>query len=148
MVCENITAACGREAVQVPIAGRAHPAVILSPPHSRLWYPSRHSESAVGRAVRGRLSLSADEESLRALLFARPPQSLDCALDSEALAPSLSSARSILCRLCQKSAHKSPFSSIRLRRFFMLNFSGFRVDRSSLISTGVDTGAFGKARTV
>src|ERR1700739_3709455 len=67
---------------------------------------------------------------------------------SSAMVPRCSRIGSILWRLCQKSAHKSPFSLSRLKRFFTLNFSGFRVGRNSLISTGVDRGAFGNARTV
>src|SRR5215472_7417708 len=60
---------------------------------------------------------------------------------------SFSMASSNLCCDFQKFAHKSPFFSRRPGTVRILKSSGRRLLFNSLGSTGVETGAFGNART-
>jgi len=59
----------------------------------------------------------------------------------------LSIASSILFGCFQKPAHKSPTFSIRLRIDFMFHVSGVSFEFNSRGESGVETGAWGKART-
>src|SRR5947209_20589815 len=107
-------------------------------PEAEIAHPLNHAEAAL------HLSTPTGQRKSARLTFHKSGIGF---FDAGTRALSRSIAFSSDCRLFQKSRHRSPFFSSRAKNVFRLNFSGRRFARSSPGKTGVETGAFGNART-